>query len=78
MTALKLSRLAMVAGTAVILTAQTLAQSVENPGSQQQAHVAGVEKRVIVVSLEDPKLALIEDGQVKKACNRFHPGQKPP
>jgi lipoprotein-anchoring transpeptidase ErfK/SrfK len=37
-----------------------------NRGSQQQVLVAGVVKRVIVVSLEDRKLALVEDGQVKK------------
>jgi lipoprotein-anchoring transpeptidase ErfK/SrfK len=52
MTTLKLNRLALVAVTAVLLATQTLAQSVQ--------------KRVIVVSLEDRKLALIEDGQVKK------------
>ena len=52
MTAMKLNKLAMVAGTTVILAAQTFAQSATI--------------RVIVVSLEDRKLALVEDGQVKK------------
>ncbi|MGA2633719.1 MAG: L,D-transpeptidase [Terracidiphilus sp.] len=66
MTAMKLNKLAMVAGTAVILAAQTFAQSTPNRGPQQQVHVAGMENRVIVVSLEDRKLALVENGQVKK------------
>ena len=66
MTAMKLNKLAMVAGTAVILAAQTFAQSAPNRGPQQQVHVAGMENRVIVVSLEDRKLALVENGQVKK------------
>ena len=85
MTAQRLSRMAVAAGTAMVLAAQALAlgapnEKVEqqaseqkaaaaeahNRGPQQQAHVAGVEKRVIVVSLEDRKLALVEDGQVKK------------
>jgi hypothetical protein len=52
MKALGLSRLAMVAMVMVVLAAQAAAQST--------AH------RVIVVSLEDRKLALVEDGQVKK------------
>ena len=52
MKALRLSRLAMVAMVMVVLAAQAAAQST--------AH------RVIVVSLEDRKLALVEDGQVKK------------
>ena len=85
MTALRLSRMAAVAGTAMLLAAQAMAlgaanekvekQSSEqkavaaeahNRGPQQQVLVAGVVKRVIVVSLEDRKLALVEDGQVKK------------
>jgi L,D-transpeptidase ErfK/SrfK len=52
MKALRLSRLATVAMVMVVLAAQAAAQST--------AH------RVIVVSLEDRKLALVEDGQVKK------------
>ena len=85
MTAQRLSRMAAVAGTAMLLAAQAMAlgaanEKVEkqgseqkavvaeahNRGSQQQVLVAGVVKRVIVVSLEDRKLALVEDGQVKK------------
>jgi hypothetical protein len=68
MTAFRFSKLAVLAVTA--FAAQTLAQSESNPGSQQQVSVAGASvagvKRVIVVSLEDHKLALVEDGQVKK------------
>lgn len=52
MKALMISRSAMVAMMMVVLATQALAQS--EP------------KRVIVVSLEDRKLALVEDGQVKK------------
>jgi lipoprotein-anchoring transpeptidase ErfK/SrfK len=60
--------MAAVAGTVMVLAAQAMAagapdQQVKKQGSEQQdeAH-----KRVIVVSLEDRKLALVEDGQVKK------------
>ncbi|MGD0735173.1 MAG: L,D-transpeptidase [Terracidiphilus sp.] len=42
------------------------AQSAANQNSQPQASVPATTKRVIVVSLEDRKLALVEDGQVKK------------
>ncbi|MGA9673126.1 MAG: L,D-transpeptidase [Terracidiphilus sp.] len=52
MKALGLSGMAMVAMMTVVLAAHTLAQNTP--------------KRVIVVSLEDRKLALVEDGQVKK------------
>jgi hypothetical protein len=52
MKTLRLSRLAMVAMMIVVLAAPTLAQNTA--------------KRVIVVSLEDRKLALVEDNQVKK------------
>jgi L,D-transpeptidase catalytic domain len=52
MKALRLGRLAIVAMAIVVLAAQALAQSTP--------------KRVIVVSLEDRKLALVEDGQVRK------------
>ena len=47
-----LGKLAMVAVAAMVLAVQAMAQ--EAP------------KRVIVVSLEDRKLALVEDGQVQK------------
>jgi lipoprotein-anchoring transpeptidase ErfK/SrfK len=63
--------MAAVAWTAVVLTAQALAlgaanEKVEKQASEQQAAAASTPKRVIVVSLEDRKLALVEDGQVKK------------
>jgi lipoprotein-anchoring transpeptidase ErfK/SrfK len=53
----------MAAGTAILAT-QALAQN--TPAAQQAAPAASAAKRVIVVSLEDRKLALMEDGQVKK------------
>ncbi len=56
MTGFILSRLAMVATVVAVLAAQAAAQTMT------QTPV----KRVIVVSLEDRKLALVEDGQVKK------------
>jgi len=58
MKALMLGKLVMVVVTAVVLVAQALAQQV--------AATPTVSQRVIVVSLEDRKLALVEDGQVKK------------
>jgi len=61
MTAFNLSRLATAAGSAVLLAAHALGQNATAPVSQQPEI-----KRVIVVSLEDRKLALLEDGQVKK------------
>jgi len=63
MTAFKLSRWAMAAGTAILAT-QVLAQN--TPAPQQVTPAPSAVKRIIVVSLEDRKLALIEDGQVKK------------
>jgi hypothetical protein len=56
MTGLILSRLAMVGTVAVILAVQAMAQTAADR----------TPKRTIVVSLEDRKLALLEDGQVKK------------
>jgi L,D-transpeptidase ErfK/SrfK len=56
MTGLVLSRLAMMAAIAAFVAAQAMAQTVVPP----------TPKRLIVVSLEDRKLALLEDGQVKK------------
>lgn len=56
MTGFVLSRLAMVATVVVLLAAQAVAQTAT------QTPV----KRTIVVSLEDRKLALVEDGVVKK------------
>ncbi len=63
MTAFNLSKLAMAAAIAV-LAGQAVAQSAVNP--QQPAAAVPAAKRAIVVSLEDHKLALVEDGQVKK------------
>jgi lipoprotein-anchoring transpeptidase ErfK/SrfK len=59
MTAFKQNALAMVM-MAAVLTAQAAAQS------SASAPAAASHKTVIVVSLEDHKLALVEDGQVKK------------
>jgi lipoprotein-anchoring transpeptidase ErfK/SrfK len=56
MTGLILGRLAMVATVTVVLAVQAMAQNAAVPA----------QKRLIVVSLEDRKLALVEDGQVKK------------
>jgi hypothetical protein len=53
MKTLKLSKLAMTAAAVVAMAVQAAAQQ-------------AAPKRVIVVSLEDRKLALVEDGQVKK------------
>jgi lipoprotein-anchoring transpeptidase ErfK/SrfK len=63
MKALMLSKLAMVAIAAVVLAMQAMAQgTAKQEAAAEKPHT----KRVIVVSLEDRKLALIEDGQVKK------------
>ncbi|HTB95415.1 MAG TPA: L,D-transpeptidase [Terracidiphilus sp.] len=56
MTGFLFSRLVLAATVVVVLAAQAVAQNVAQPEA----------KRVIVVSLEDRKLALIEDGQIKK------------
>ncbi len=64
----------MVASAAMVLAATAMGQAVSEPVAQttsgpvQSAPVQSVPsvKRVIVVSLEDHKLALVEDGQVKK------------
>jgi len=50
---------------AVVLATQAMAQTAPQPVKQQPAAPA-THKRVIVVSLEDRKLALVEDGQVVK------------
>ena len=64
MTAIKLSTLFVAAGMGLLIAAQGLAQSA--PAASQSVVPAAAPKRVIVVSLEDRKLALLEDGQVKK------------
>jgi hypothetical protein len=61
MTAFKLSRFATAAAITAFLTAHALGQ-----GKATQTPQQPTVKRVIVVSLEDRKLALVEDGQVKK------------
>jgi lipoprotein-anchoring transpeptidase ErfK/SrfK len=61
---MKALRLNLVAMTVVVLAAQAFGQDVAvDKKTQEQAPVV---KREIVVSLEDRKLALVEDGQVKK------------
>jgi len=65
MRGLYLNKLAMAAAVTVLM-AQAVAQSASNQNPQGQVLAAGETKRLIVVSLEDRKLALIEDGQVKK------------
>lgn len=64
MTAIKLNRLAMAAGMGLLIAVQALAQSAL--AAQQTTEAAAAPKRIIVVSLEDRKLALVEDGQAKK------------
>ena len=63
MTTLKLNKLAMVAGTTALVAAAATAQKTAAQGT---VPAPATHKRVIVVSLEDRKLALVEDGQVKK------------
>jgi lipoprotein-anchoring transpeptidase ErfK/SrfK len=48
------------------LAVQAQAQNTANQGSPVQPPAPQATRRVIVVSLEDRKLALVEDGQVKK------------
>jgi lipoprotein-anchoring transpeptidase ErfK/SrfK len=63
MKALMLSKLAMVAVAAIVMAVQAMAQKAAKPQPAVQQNKV---QRVIVVSLEDRKLALVEDGQVKK------------
>ena len=63
MTRLKLSKLAMAATITVLATAGAAAEK-NQPQGQAATHTTV--NRVIVVSLEDRKLALVEDGQLKK------------
>jgi lipoprotein-anchoring transpeptidase ErfK/SrfK len=58
MKALMLGKLMMMGLAVVVVAAQALAQQAATPASEP--------KRVIIVSLEDRKLALVEDGQTKK------------
>ena len=59
----KLSNLAIAAAATVVFAAQAIGQAAIQ---QPQQPAATEPRRVIVVSLEDRKLALVEDGQVKK------------
>jgi len=66
---MKASRLIKVAGLAIAglaMAVQAHTQNAANQAPKLQAPTSEVTKRVIVVSLEDRKLALVEDGQVKK------------
>jgi lipoprotein-anchoring transpeptidase ErfK/SrfK len=63
MKALMLSKLAMVAVAAMVMAVQAMAQKAAKPQPAAQQNKA---QRVIVVSLQDRKLALVENGQVKK------------
>lgn len=62
---LKLSKMAIIATTAVVLTVQSWGQQAPKTEGVP-ATAANKVTRVIVVSLLDRKLALVEDGQVKK------------
>src|SRR5262249_19063540 len=63
MKALRQMRVAVAAVIGTVFAVQAMGQAAE---TKQQAVAAPAHKRVIVVSLEDHKLALVEDGQVKK------------
>jgi lipoprotein-anchoring transpeptidase ErfK/SrfK len=62
MKALMLSKLVMVMAAAMVLAVRAMAQAAP---MQETAAKQDAPKRLIVVSLEDRKLALVEDGQVK-------------
>ena len=66
MKALKQMRMAAAVAMGTLLAAQTMGQTVQHVEAKQQTAAAPAHKRVIVVSLEDRELALVEDGQVKK------------
>ena len=59
-----LSKWAVAVSAAAVLGVEAMGQAVTVQNAEVEA--APVVKRVIVVSLEDRKLALVEDGQVKK------------
>jgi lipoprotein-anchoring transpeptidase ErfK/SrfK len=56
----------MAAAIGMVLAVQVVAQGAASPSAENPNKAAAKPKRVIVVSLEDRKLALLEDGQVKK------------
>lgn len=64
MKANRLSKWAVAVSTAMVLAVQVMGLQV--PQTQKAAHAAPVQHRTIVVSLEDRKLALIENGRVSK------------
>lgn len=68
MKAFKFSKLAVAVSAAVVLGVQAMGQQAakQETASVEAAQPAKTAVRVIVVSLEDRKLALVEDGQVKK------------
>jgi hypothetical protein len=71
MAAFKLSRLTMAVAAGLLLAVQAIGQSAtaqvtDEAAEKGQAQAAQTHERVIVVSLEDRKLALVEDGQVKR------------
>lgn len=63
MKANRLGKWAMAASVAMVLAVQAMGQAVEAPAAAGQA---AQPRRTIVVSLEDRKLAVVEDGQVRK------------
>jgi lipoprotein-anchoring transpeptidase ErfK/SrfK len=66
---MKTQKLSMMAMAAVMVAAQAMAQEAKTQATAPTAPIipmAPTVKRVIVVSLEDRKLALVEDGEVKK------------
>jgi lipoprotein-anchoring transpeptidase ErfK/SrfK len=65
MKTLKLSMVAMAAVVAMALSVQAGAQDAAKATTQQHP-TSATAKRVIVVSLEDHKLVLVQDGQVRK------------
>jgi lipoprotein-anchoring transpeptidase ErfK/SrfK len=60
-----LSKWAIAGSAAMVLAVQAIGQAAV-PAQAELTTTAPTPKRVIVVSLEDHKLALVEDGQVKK------------
>ena len=71
MKAFKVGKLAMAAAAGMLLAVQAIgqgatAQVVGEAVAKGQIQVAEAHERVVVVSLEDRKLALVEDGKVKK------------
>lgn len=66
MTALKQMWMAATVAMGTVLAAQAMGQAGQRQTEAKQQAAAPAHTRVIVVSLEDRELALVEDGQVKK------------